>query len=180
MFGTSSPDSKPDSADSSHARTWAEDPTALFVKASLPSGRIIGFGKWNILTDLSAPPRNPYPADEPMPGGNAALRKWFFDALNQKRLDRLAGKKHFLMAILVVDPEFQRMGVGKKLLQWGLAMADEQGVECWIDASPFGKGLYEKMGWKEISFVEVDLGKWGGEEGVTTRTVNMLRLPGAK
>jgi hypothetical protein len=36
------------------------------------------------------------------------------------------------------------------LVEWGLGKADEEGVEAYIEASPAGKSLYEKMGYKEI------------------------------
>jgi len=49
------------------------------------------------------------------------------------------------MALLGVEPGFQRMGVGKRLLEWGLEKADREGLECWIEASPVGKPLYEKL-----------------------------------
>jgi GNAT superfamily N-acetyltransferase len=172
MFGTGDHTTE---AAANHTRSWAEDPTARYVKATLPSGRIIGFGRWNFYTDPSAGPQNPFPTGDSMPEGNPELRKHFFGELNRKRIEVMAGKKHFLMMILAVDPEFQRKGIGKKLLEWGLEKADAEGVQCWIDASPAGKGLYEKMGWREVDVVDVDLGKWGGEEGETTRTVNMVR-----
>ncbi len=177
MFGTE--DTRTESA-AQHARFWAVDSTARYVKAALPSGRIIGIAKWNFFTDPAAGLQNPFPIDDPIPGGNADLGKHFFGQLNRKRVEAIGGKKHFLVMMLAVDPEFQRMGVGKRLLEWGLEKADAEGLECWIDASQAGKGLYEKMGWKEVGVVEIDLGKWGGEEEQTNRTFNMLRLPAGR
>ena len=37
-------------------------------------------------------------------------------------------------------------GCWRKLLEWGLQEADREGVECWIDSSPFGLGLHKKFG----------------------------------
>jgi len=48
-------------------------------------------------------------------------------------------------------------------LEWGLEKADREEVEAWIEASPAGKGLHEKMGWKEVGFVDLEMGMWGGE-----------------
>lgn len=88
---------------------------------------------------------------------------------------------YLYMAILAVEPKFQRMGIGKKLLEWGLDMADREGLETFIEASPAGKPLYEKMGWRVVGFTDVDLRRWGwkGEED-TNRTVSMFRPFGGK
>lgn len=71
----------------------------------------------------------------------------------------MKGEKHFWLQILCVDPEHQRMGIGAKLLEWGVQGADDQGVKCWIEASPFGKGLYKKYGWEEVGLLDVDVRK---------------------
>ncbi len=158
-----------------HHRIALTDPTARYLVARLPSGKIVGMAKWNFF--LEEPPRDqfPWPLDF-APGANLELSKLFFGELDQKRNREMKGRKHFLMGILVVDPDYQRMGVGKKLLDWGLSQADRDGIPVWIDATPKGKGLYEQVGWKQVDFVDIDLSKWGGEDEVE-RTVNMLREP---
>ena len=88
------------------------------------------------------------------------------------------GKGYVYMAILAVGPEWQRMGVGRKLLEWGLEKADREGLECWIEASPAGKPLYEKVGWREVGFTDVELKKWGWKGEEVSRTVSMFREVG--
>lgn len=94
--------------------------------------------------------------------------RWFFASLDEKRNRVMVerGRGYVYMAILAMGPEWQRMGVGKRLLEWGLEKADREEVEAWIEASPAGKGLYEKMGWKEVGFVDLEMGMWGGEDGL--------------
>ena len=65
-------------------------------------------------------------------------------------------KPHLLMAILAVSPKYQRAGVGKKLLAWGLKQADALQLGTWIDASPQGLGLYKTMGWREVGHLDID------------------------
>ena len=36
------------------------------------------------------------------------------------------------------------------LLQWGIDQAKERGVEFWLNATPYGKPLYEKYGFKVV------------------------------
>jgi len=69
------------------------------------------------------------------------------------------------MALLAVDPKCQRMGVGRKIVGVGLEKADREGWKCWIEASPAGKPLYEKVGWREVGFYDVELRQWGWTGG---------------
>ncbi|KAG0649107.1 hypothetical protein D0Z07_4391 [Hyphodiscus hymeniophilus] len=153
----------------------ANDPTARYQKAVLPDGTIVGMAKWNFILD-STEPMHIWELERPA-NLNHEFADYFFGGMKKKREEVMAGKRHFLMEVLAVSPEYQRMGVGDKLLAWGLSEADRLGVECWIEASPFGLGLYKKKGWVEIEHVDVDLGRWGGEEGKTDRLVYMVRPP---
>ena len=73
------------------------------------------------------------------------------------------------------------MGVGRELLEWGLEKADREGLECWFEANPAGKPLYEKVGWREVGVTDVELKRWGwqGKEQ-SSRTVSMFRGIGGK
>lgn len=46
----------------------------------------------------------------------------------------------------MVDPEYQRQGWGRLLVQWGCAKADELGVDAVVEGSAKGRGLYMKEG----------------------------------
>jgi GNAT superfamily N-acetyltransferase len=107
------------------------------MKASLPNGQIIGLAKWHFFPTPG--PHYPWPTSKEnfAPDANLELLKWFFDALDSKRNQMMVergreGKGYVYMAILAVGPEWQRMGVGKRLLEWGLEKADWEGVEAWI------------------------------------------------
>lgn len=164
-----------------HQKTWSTDPTARYLKAALPGGKIIGLARWRFFLDGLEPPSPWYLETSGLPPNtNQPFCKYFFEALDKARKDAMKGKEHFLLEILCVLPECQRMGVGVKLLEWGLSEADRQGRECWIDASPSGLGLYKKFGWKEVGVLDVDLGRWGGEQGKVARTVHMVRAPQVK
>ena len=43
-------------------------------------------------------------------------------------------------------------------MEWELEKADREEVEAWIEASPAGKGLYEKMGGRRWGLW---IWKWG-------------------
>ena len=43
-------------------------------------------------------------------------------------------------------PEYRRHGVGNMILDWGVKIADEKGMEAYIDATDQGIPLYNKHG----------------------------------
>ncbi|KAG4412111.1 hypothetical protein IFR04_014760 [Cadophora malorum] len=155
---------------------WKTDPETRFMKATLPSGRIVGFAKWNFFSNSG--PQNPFPTEFP-PEGNPELGKWLFGEFARVMNEKMLGKKYVYMHILVIDPEFQRQGLGKQMLEWGLKLVDDEGLETYIDASPEGKGLYERLGWKTINVLDVDLNKWGGKDEIST-AYSMIRPVGGK
>ena len=152
------------------------DPTVRLVKAFLPeTHEMVGWAKWNFYLDSSNPPQ-PNPIEWP-PGANLALGEHFLDALYRPRDFHMRGKAYFFMHILCVLPEYQRKGIGKRMLEWGLKQADELGVECWIDATPAGLGLYKQYGWKEVTTTTVDLESYGGTPGEKEVSVQLIRPP---
>jgi GNAT superfamily N-acetyltransferase len=158
----------------SHTDIWVNDPTAVYCTAKLQSGEIIGGAKWNFFQDSG--PQFPWPTEHG-PDANGEMVKWYFEQLDDRRNKGMHGKKHVLMAILAVSPHYQRCGIGARLLEWGLQRCDKEGLECWIDATDKGKGLYLKHGWVEVGGIDVDLERWGGEKGRVIRTANLIRKP---
>ena len=159
-----------------HRKSQKEDPTNFYVKAtSVATGEIVAWLKYHLFDDLERE-HMPYPKELP-PGANVPLMEASFTTLKTLRDGMMAGKQYGYVLVLVVVPEWHRRGVGGKLLQRYLDMLDEKGWESWIDASPAGMGLYQKLGWEQVGGVTIDLGKFGGETGLMETTVSMLRKP---
>ena len=73
---------------------------------------------------------------------------------------------------MIVRPDYQRRGIGQKLLQWGIDVADRENIVSWLFARPAGSRLYEKNGWKAVDNIAVDV------PGLDVApTISMLRLP---
>ena len=51
------------------------------------------------------------------------------------------------MELLYTAEGYKGKGAGSMILQYGCEMADRDGLEAYIDASPGGKPLYERFGW---------------------------------
>lgn len=60
------------------------------------------------------------------------------------------------LAILVVSPKFQRRGLGFLMMKDGLKEADKAKVPMWLGATRPGRGLYLKMGFRDVKSVEYD------------------------
>jgi predicted N-acetyltransferase YhbS len=97
--------------------------------------------------------------------------------------DWLGGKKHMALAGVSTSPKHQGRGIGSALVRWGTVKADEDGVPCWIHASPAALGMYLKTGFKVVGSTDYDLeeaapGGKGGNRGWGIYTFRyMLRLP---
>ena len=66
------------------------------------------------------------------------------------------------LKLLHTNPEHQRRGAASMLLKWGADEADRLGLESYLEASPDGKFLYEKRGFRELETIKMDFSKWGG------------------
>ena len=74
----------------------------------------------------------------------------------------------------MVDPRFQRQGIGQKLLDWGIETSDRENIVAWLFCRPAGYKLYERNGWKIVQSIEVDVPDDSFE---VAPVVAMLRLP---
>lgn len=62
------------------------------------------------------------------------------------------------MELLMVEPAYQRQGIGQMIVKYGCDLADRDQVPCYVDGSPRGKGLYEKMGFETRAVEDFDYG----------------------
>ncbi|KAL8725444.1 MAG: hypothetical protein Q9166_007338 [cf. Caloplaca sp. 2 TL-2023] len=56
---------------------------------------------------------------------------------------------------LVVDPDYQRCGVGTRLISWGLEQAEEEKVPVTLSTSTVAEPLYRKMGFKTYKLTDL-------------------------
>jgi GNAT superfamily N-acetyltransferase len=63
--------------------------------------------------------------------------------------DSRFGEEQYMLCTLSVDPAYQGCGAGSKMLQWGIDRAKKDGSALTLFASPGGKRLYSKMGFRE-------------------------------
>ncbi|KAF4552910.1 Hypothetical protein D9617_8g049230 [Elsinoe fawcettii] len=83
----------------------------------------------------------------------------------------------FVLDMCAVDPAFQRRGIAKKLVQWGLDEAKRRGnLECTTEGSAMGRGVYRKLGFKDegvgdiVYEVDEEFRSWDKPPNVFLRT----------
>jgi len=64
---------------------------------------------------------------------------------------------------IAISPDYQRRGIGSKLVSYGVTKADEAGIPIFLTASPLGAKLYPKFGFLELERLEVNVEEFGGE-----------------
>lgn len=75
------------------------------------------------------------------------------DFMSRRR--RACREGHILLALLFVHPAYQRKGAGAMMVQWGAELADQLMLPAWVEASPFGHGLYARYGFEDVEHVRV-------------------------
>lgn len=86
----------------------------------------------------------------------------------------IRGKKHCFIRRIMVVPEYQGCGVGRRLIDVVTQEADRLKIVCWLFARPAGERLYERVGFKVWGVTEMDEAEEGLECPVTK---SMIRLP---
>ncbi|KAH8748628.1 acyl-CoA N-acyltransferase [Diaporthe sp. PMI_573] len=128
------------------------DPNAQFVvvedTVASPSA-LVAFAKWNAPVVGPGTPQIPplpdcWPAD-----GDPALAGVFFTKLADMHEQIMEGRPHWYLEMIVTRGEYQGLGAGRMLMEWGVKRADEEGARCYLDATPEGKHLYERFGFKD-------------------------------
>ncbi len=71
---------------------------------------------------------------------------------------------HVDVEILATDPEYQRMGAGRMLMEAVCAQADRLGLPAYLEGSEEGRRLYEAVGFVGKEDIWVDLTRWEDAE----------------
>jgi GNAT superfamily N-acetyltransferase len=163
-----------------------EEPTATFLKITdTTTGEIIGGAKWQVY--MKKPENKPVEAVW-WEGDDREFAEFALGILYRGRLEKTAPEGPYLcellflvqtfseflnialrinanvesvLDIIFVDPKHQSRGAGSKLVKWGVNRADEMGVEAFLEATRFGRPLYEKNGFQVIEHVVIQVPeKW--------------------
>ncbi|KAH8890332.1 acyl-CoA N-acyltransferase [Thozetella sp. PMI_491] len=145
------------------------NPSQNFVVAvDSSSGEVVGFVRYHV--------EDPDIKDKPSTSGLAALftpkehlkeLKDRFDERDDEMdavyLGASKEQRHYYIKHLMVHPDQQRKGIGKKLLSSVVAKSDAEGIPSFIVASAEAYGLYAKLGFEDLGTFPLDNGYWAKE-----------------
>ncbi|KAL4902181.1 hypothetical protein BDW74DRAFT_181030 [Aspergillus multicolor] len=129
-----------------------EQPHCTWIKIvdTQADNRIAAAAKWYFYDD------NPY--DE---HSEVLVADWYPEGVSwefatqavrlfERPRGEMARRGHAFLHIAFTLPAYRNRGLGRMFMEWGLRIADERGLEAWLDASEFGVPLYEKFGFRRI------------------------------
>ncbi|KAL3482412.1 acyl-CoA N-acyltransferase [Aspergillus californicus] len=70
--------------------------------------------------------------------------------LFERPREEMARRAHAFLHIAFTVPTYRGRGLARMFMEWGLRIADERGLEAWLDASEFGAPLYENFGFRRV------------------------------
>ncbi|KAI0207035.1 hypothetical protein F4808DRAFT_19304 [Astrocystis sublimbata] len=148
-----------------------------FARWDIPKGYEAAFGEWvgiddNVALDVSqgasgeedTVPTAPTEAmmapaptkDTSTPAGsNSEQCEAFFAklAVLSKKWD---AERMLDLSLLCTAPKYHRRGAGRALLVPVLAIADAVGLRTYVEATPAGRPLYEKLGFREVENIALN------------------------
>lgn len=114
---------------------------------------LIAFAKWVSPhpLDTKPVPSTPIPTEDEWPSdGDPKLAMVFFQKLADMHQQIMQDRRHWYLEMIVTRAAHQGRGAGAMMMEWGVQRADEDGVECYLDATPEGKPLYGRYGFVDV------------------------------
>lgn len=141
---------------------WAKFLKVVDTNEDTGKEEIAGFMKWDVYAQEDGsgivpevPVHMPEQYYENQDANDYADYIW--NEFTRRRWDavRKTGGRIVSLDIAAVDPKYQRRGVGKMLMQYGVDVADKLGVESVVEASRRGRFLYQNFGFTILEDVTI-------------------------
>ncbi|KAL7788624.1 acyl-CoA N-acyltransferase [Trichoderma ceciliae] len=120
--------------------------------------QVVGFGLWDVYSEKAANQPQSSVQEPPPPSFDqeayAELRA-IVSADHKEVFGERGIKDVWHLDYLGVDPQQQRKGIGKIVLDWGIRRAAEEKKDCYLLATPAGKTLYSNTGFEEVRVVRI-------------------------
>ncbi|KAJ4366099.1 hypothetical protein N0V83_007734 [Neocucurbitaria cava] len=109
------------------------DPYGNFLKVvDTGTGKMVAAAKWNLYEGGPLPPQPEIGGDYWENEEEKEFAQCIFHAFfaPRQRVLEETGASLAALDMLMVDPDYQNQGAGRLLVRWGLAVADEMGVDA--------------------------------------------------
>ncbi|KAL1959917.1 hypothetical protein VTO42DRAFT_585 [Malbranchea cinnamomea] len=97
-------------------------------------------------------------------GSNVELMKAFRAGLKEGRKKYIDEEKDSVLDLLCTNPVYQRQGLGGKLLELCIKLADAANVRVFLEATKVGLPLYKRYGWEPVGKLEWRLEDYGVQD----------------
>ncbi|KAK4099508.1 hypothetical protein N658DRAFT_498211 [Parathielavia hyrcaniae] len=84
----------------------------------------------------------------------AEMAREYFLRQHERHERHMGGRRHWYLELISTKGAVKGSGAGRRLVQWGLDKADEDGDVAYLEASPEGKGLFERFGFRVVEKLE--------------------------
>ncbi|KAI1099185.1 hypothetical protein F4804DRAFT_92442 [Jackrogersella minutella] len=173
-------------------RKMADPSVRHFKVTNVDGGDIVAWARWDIPGGLaaalggamqgenlpvgSAPVETSTPAIDYPEGVRPELCQVFFSALREMA-EKHNTKTMLGLSLLCTSPKYHRRGAAWALTEPMWTLADAHGVKAYLEATPGGKPVYEKWGFREVDELTFDLEKLTDKFKETYKLSIMVREP---
>ncbi|KAH6962162.1 acyl-CoA N-acyltransferase [Ilyonectria sp. MPI-CAGE-AT-0026] len=159
-----------------------KNPTFVYLAAEL-EGSVVGFIRYSIVEaqdpdaaekkaedeNIAKEKDNQKPPRPPLISPKDHLKE-IWDRFNKRdeemdacKQEAVKGQRHYYIWHLMIHPDYQRKGIGAKLLQAVTEKADADALPTLIVSSEMSHGLYLKAGFEELGVWTIDTEYWAQE-----------------
>ncbi|KAJ4344629.1 uncharacterized protein N0V89_012373 [Didymosphaeria variabile] len=148
--------------------TIQHDPFSLFLKIVdtelPPEEQFIAYAKW----------AKPHSKEELRDSGYVDLLMsdelpkecdraliWKAEEMKGELVESIMGSRPFYhLDVLATHPAHSGRGCAGRLVKWGMQKAQEEGVDCYVEAQDSSKPIFERYGWREAGELKTGDKKW--------------------
>lgn len=109
-------------------------------------------------------------------GADPELCRGFFDGLSQMS-SKWMGQDMLGLSLISTSTKYFKRGAAKALIVPMLKIADTEGVKTYLEATPAGKPIYEKLGFREVDSLEFNLDELTKDRHGVYKLCIMIRDP---
>ena len=163
--------------DDSPIRAWAASDNCHLLKAiSTSTNEIMGWVCWGHRGYTARKPQPESTSEGVWTSGPAEKERTPIQNLTRLTGDHFKefmtdimpeGVKCWYICTLVVAPQYQGMGLGRRMIEWGTSRAEKDGVFAWVHSSNQGWQAYQACGFETVRMLTLNLDEYaaGGALG---------------
>ncbi|PGH30188.1 hypothetical protein GX50_07053 [[Emmonsia] crescens] len=125
--------------------------------------------------------RKKYLVSNPPPGAHPELFTALREQIAAAREKYLDEEKDYVLELIATRPGFERQGHASRLLKWGIEKAEADNARIFLESTPAGLKLYERLGWRVVDTLRIKLADYGvdaeGDDGGYGLFYIMIRDP---